>query len=122
MFIPRRAHLPRYREITSTAARHGVGFVAAELGLGWMIPFHWGVLGHPRREFPYTRPEHLRMALEELGATFIKLGQVLSTRPDLLPPDYIDELAKLRDNAPLVPFPLIQRRIEEELGIPLRDA
>lgn len=86
-----------------------------------MVPFHWGLLGHPRRELPYTRPEHVRMCLEEMGATFIKLGQVLSTRPDLLPPEYIAELSKLRDSAPPVPFRLIQETIEAELGAPLDD-
>ena len=51
---------------------------------------------------PYTTPEHLRLALEELGPTFIKLGQILSTRPDLLPPDFVSELSKLQDAAPPV--------------------
>lgn len=118
MFIPRRAHLGRYRQIASTAARHGLGFLVSEFGLGWMVPFHWGLLGHPRRELPYTRPEHVRMFLEELGTTFIKLGQVLSTRPDLLPPDYVAELAKLRDRAPAVPAAAIIQRVEQELGAP----
>lgn len=119
MFIPRRAHLSRYRQVATAAARHGLGFVVDQLGLGWMVPFHWGFLGHPRREFPYTRPEHLRMALEEMGTTFIKLGQILSTRPDLLPPEYIAELAKLRDRAPPTPADAIRRCLQEELGAPV---
>lgn len=119
MFIPKRAHLGRYRQITTTAARHGLGFLVGEIGLAWMVPFHWGLLGHPKREAPYTRPEHLRMFLEELGTTFIKLGQVLSTRPDLLSPPYITELAKLRDRAPPVALEAIKGRIEQELGAPI---
>lgn len=75
-------YLKRYREIATILARHGLGWLALELNLGGLIPFHWGLLGHPRREEPYTQAEHMRMALEDLGTTFIKLGQILSTRPD----------------------------------------
>lgn len=59
------------------------------------------------------------MALEELGATFIKLGQILSTRADLLPPDYQAELSKLQDAAPLVPSEVIKETVEAELGRPI---
>ncbi len=45
-----------------------------------MVPFQRGWLGHERRDSPYTRPEHVRLALEELGTTFVKLGQIVSTR------------------------------------------
>src|ERR671925_809664 len=67
---------------------------------------------------PATREgaEAFRQALEELGTTYIKLGQLLSSRPDLLPDVYIDELTKLVDDAPPVPFEEIRRIIEEELG------
>lgn len=119
MFIPKLAHLGRYRQIAATAASHGLGPLVAEFGLGWMIPYHWGLLGHPRRELAYTRPEHLRTALAELGTTFIKLGQVLSTRSDLLSPPYVVELATLRDCAPPAPTEAIIERIEKELGAPV---
>ena len=56
-----------------------------------------------------ARPAHLRLALEELGTTFIKLGQILSTRADLLPPEYLAELTKLQDSAPPVPFDAIRK-------------
>ena len=56
----------------------------------------------------------LRQAFEELGPTFIKFGQILSTRPDLLPPDYIEELKKLRDQAPPFSFEKIKETFEEE--------
>lgn len=58
------------------------------------------------------------MALEELGATYIKLGQALSTRTDLLPPEYIAELSKLQDQAPAIPYAEIRRMIVAELGDP----
>ena len=58
----------------------------------------------------------MRLTLEELGPTFIKLGQLLSTRPDLVPPAYADELAKLQDDAPPVPVDEIRDAIRQELG------
>src|SRR5690242_12193757 len=66
-----------------------------------------------------ARPLHLRLALEELGTTFIKLGQILSTRADLLPPEYLAELAKLQDSAPPVAFEEIQAVLVTELGQPI---
>ena len=113
-----RHHLGRYREIAAILARHGLGWLALELGLGDLIPFERGVLRHPRREAAYTRPEHFRMALEDLGTVFIKLGQVLSTRPDMLPPEYVTEFARLQDAAPPVAYPAIVAMIQAELGAP----
>jgi ubiquinone biosynthesis protein len=63
----------------------------------------------------------LRAALEELGPTFAKLGQVLSTRPDLLPPAFIEELATLQDNVPPLSEAEVVRVMEEELGVPWED-
>src|SRR3954467_4247876 len=73
-----------------------------------------GVVG----DRPATREGAVRFreALEELGTTYVKLGQLLSSRPDLLPDVYIDELAKLVDDAPPVPFEAIQSSIDEEIG------
>lgn len=65
-----------------------------------------------------TKPEEIRKALEELGTTFIKLGQILSTRPDLVTPAYQAELTKLQDTAPPVPAAEIRRVIEGSLGKP----
>jgi ubiquinone biosynthesis protein len=66
--------------------------------------------------------EHLRMAMNELGATFIKLGQALSTRPDILPKEYIQELGKLQDEVTPVDFPAIEKVIVDELGCPVSEA
>jgi len=106
----------RYQEISEVLARHGLGFLVGITGLERWVPFHQGLMGHDRRDEPYTNPDHLRLALEELGPTFIKLGQLLSTRPDLLPPQYQRELARLQDGAPPVPGATIQQQIREELG------
>jgi len=111
-------HLKRYREIATILARHGLGWLALQLNLGGLIPFHWGLLGHPKRKEPYTQAEHMRMALEDLGATFIKLGQILSTRPDLVPPEYIIQFSKLQDSAPPFPYAEVAEIIQKELGAP----
>src|SRR5436309_13419575 len=73
-----------------------------------------GVVG----ERPATREgaRRFRLALEELGTTYIKLGQLLSSRPDLLPDVYVEELSKLVDEVPPVPFAEIEPVIRRELG------
>lgn len=113
-------HTARYREIAATLRRHSLGFMVGLLGIGRISPFrrNGGGRGADGAE-PSTgesSPEHLRRALEELGPTFIKLGQLLSTRSDLLPPAYVDELAKLQDSAPPVPVAEIRAVIRRELG------
>src|SRR6059036_1340745 len=67
------------------------------------------------------RAHNLRSALEELGPTFAKLGQILSTRPDLLPPEFIDELATLQDQVPPLTEAEVVSVMEEELGVPWED-
>ncbi|MEW6586116.1 MAG: AarF/ABC1/UbiB kinase family protein, partial [Nitrospirota bacterium] len=116
IFKQKRKHLDRYREIAVILTRHGLGWLALQLNLGGLVPFHWGLLGHPKRKEPYTQPEHMRMALEDLGTTFIKLGQILSTRPDLVPPEYITEFSKLQDSAPPIPYAKVAEIIGSELG------
>jgi ubiquinone biosynthesis protein len=63
----------------------------------------------------------MRHALAELGPTFVKMGQILSTRPDLLPLHLVRELAKLQDEVPAFPFPEVRRIIEAEVGAPLEE-
>lgn len=108
-------HLRRYRHILTIFTRHGFGFAISQLPteplwLRDLYPF-------PIQE-PSSLPTHFRQALEELGPAFVKLGQMLSTRPDLLPPSYITELAKLQDKVPPIPWEEIRQVIEEELGQP----
>lgn len=112
----------RYREIAETLSRHGLGYLVGMAGLERQVPFERGLLGHERRAEPYTRPEHVRLAFEQLGATFVKLGQILSTRSDLLPPEYQLELAKLQDSAPPVAGDVIGELIAHELGQSAQDA
>jgi ubiquinone biosynthesis protein len=112
----RKRHFKRYREIATILARHGLGWLALQLNLGGLIPFHWGLLGHPKRKEPYSQAEHMRMAIEDLGTTFIKMGQILSTRPDLVTPEYVTEFCKLQDSAPPFPYPRVVEVIHSELG------
>lgn len=73
-------------------------------------------------DVPAEAPEALASDLEKLGPTFVKLGQVLSSRPDFLPPAYLEALARLQDNVQPFPFPDVQRIVEEELGARLSKA
>ncbi|HUV11113.1 MAG TPA: universal stress protein, partial [Acidimicrobiia bacterium] len=75
----------------------------------------------PHDEAVRESAQRLRKAFEELGPTFCKLGQVLSTRPDLVPPEYIDELAALRDQVPTLTEAEVVKVMEEELRVPWDD-
>jgi ubiquinone biosynthesis protein len=115
----RSLRIRRYREIARVLVKHGMGFLVGITGLERFAPFRRGVstaTGWP------TQPERLRLALEDLGPTFVKLGQILSTRADLLPPNFQEELAKLQDAAPNVPFPEIQATVIQELDMEIDDA
>lgn len=107
-------HLNRSRQIASVLVSHGWDYLSQN-------GHHLLQKSFPHRHTAQTRPEHLRSALEELGTTFIKLGQILSTRADLLPPDYLTELTKLQDSASPVPFSAIQEALVTELGQPIEN-
>lgn len=109
----------RYREISRALTRHGLGYLVGLAGWDALIPFHRGLLGHPRRNIPFTPPEHVRMALEEMGAVAIKLGQMLSTRPDIIPPAYQKELARLQDAVPLSSGVNARETLAAALGQPV---
>ncbi len=114
-----RRHWQRYREIAQILFQHGLDQLIELLELAPFIslPARW--LRQRRAGEELTAPQRLRRAIEVLGPTFIKLGQILSTRPDLIPPDFVAELTKLQDSA--APFPSVTARalIETELAKPL---
>jgi ubiquinone biosynthesis protein len=114
-----RATTARYRQIGAVVTRHGLGFAISALGVERYVPFYRGLFGGGSDREPFTRPERVRRALEELGAAFIKLGQVLSTRVDLLPAEYVAALARLQDAAPPVETETVKRIIAEDLGRPV---
>lgn len=108
-------NLDRLRQITQVLARHGFGELLARTELGGLIPFRKPDEDAPRVSFA----ERTRMAMQELGPSFVKLGQILSTRPDLLPPSLIEELKKLQEDVPPITFEEIRSAVEETLGVPL---
>jgi ubiquinone biosynthesis protein len=110
----------RVRQVTEVLVRNGLTSELVRFGLGSLVPFQRAFRRDAGREA--ARPEQLRTALEQLGTTAIKFGQILSTRSDLLPPAYIAELAKLRDRVPAVPAEAIRAEIEHELGMPVAEA
>ena len=115
------SHRRRYAEIIRILSRHGVRSVTEQLGIASLIPFNLGWFQRPADGQPKTQAEHVRAALEDLGTTFIKLGQIMSTREDLLPPAYISELSKLQDRVPPVPTADIRAVIEESFGKPVNE-
>lgn len=112
-------HLDRYREIAEILSRNGLSFLINQFGLFRFVP------ANLRRFMPaqdvddadlLENPAVVRRTLEQLGPTFVKFGQLLSTRSDLLPPSYIGELAKLQDSGPPVDGETVHRLVREELG------
>jgi ubiquinone biosynthesis protein len=108
-------HIKRYREIVHVLARHGFDNLIDQLEL---VPY----LSLPRRLFrraragpPLTAPERMRLTIEELGPTFVKFGQIMSTRPDLIPPRYIAQLVRLQDAVPPDPWEAVREQLEQEL-------
>ncbi len=110
--------LPRYRQILATLVRYGYRDVVTALHLDGLVrPLERAALGDEVP--PHDRPMRLRLVCEDLGPTFVKLGQILSTRPDLLPEPYILELARLRDHVRAFPFEEVEAILLEEYGRPL---
>jgi len=122
MFInlPSRRHLRRYQEITSVFLKHGFGYVLDQLNIKGYPLWHLFLI-KPKTSNNHMEDlaVHFRLALEELGPTFIKFGQILSTRPDLLPSVFIAELSKLQDTVPPEPWEKIQEFLVKEFGYDL---
>ena len=107
----------RFKDIVFTLFKYGLDDIVDRLDLPGR---HLFARIHPDVDKMNTW-ERIRHTLEDLGPTFVKFGQLMSLRPDLLPADLIDELQKLQDEVPPVPFEQIRGRIEGELGATIED-
>ncbi len=116
-------NIGRYRQILTVLFKYGFDNLIERLHLGQYLDVGMRFISHTRRERVelLSRSERLRMAFEELGPTFIKMGQILSTRPDLIPVAFIRELEKLQDEVPPFPFPQAKEIVEQELHAPLNE-
>lgn len=116
-------NLGRMRQIVSVLFNHGFGNLVERLQMGGYV--RWGrrvLLKRREPQSPLSRAQRIRLALESLGPTFIKFGQVVSTRPDLVPPDVIEELKELRENVPHFSSEKAKELVEQELGQTLEAA
>jgi len=113
--------LERLSDILGVLFEEGFDVLIEEVKLSHMIPFSKKVAVGLRPKKERGHEEKLRRTLERLGPTFIKFGQMLSVRSDMLPRSYIKELEKLQDNVPPFPFEQVQSIIEQELGQHLYD-
>lgn len=110
------ARRDRFRDIVETLTRHGLGFALGTLGLDRIRPETGVPAQHRRPPRGASLPVRVRLALEDLGAVYIKFGQIVSTRTDVLPPEYATELAKLQDASPPIAAAEVRAVITEELG------
>jgi ubiquinone biosynthesis protein len=112
--------LGRLHDIASILIRYGFGDMVRRIGLANTLEragraLHWSKAGSLAHLEPSAR---VRRALEELGPTFVKLGQMLATRVDLFEPEWIAEFSKLQDSAPAAPYAGVCQQLSEDLGAP----
>jgi len=112
----------RYRQIVTVLVGYGLGHLLEYLNLSQVVALSRRMLRRSGGKAAHlSPPERLRLAMEELGPTFIKLGQLLSTRADIIPAPFIQELARLQDCVPSIPFAEIRTQIELALGVAIEE-
>jgi ubiquinone biosynthesis protein len=119
MAQPATRNVRRLSEIAQVAVKHGFGYFFERHRLTDLFPW---IDRDGRAETPSDRGRRLREMLEELGPTFVKFGQLLSTRPDIVPPDVVVELRELQDDVRPIPFAEVERVVREELGLTIEQA
>lgn len=121
---PRTRKISRLSEIAQVAVRHGFGYFFERHKLTDILPWTSRNDLDPTTESAVgsERGRHLREMLDELGPTFVKFGQLLSTRPDVVPPDIVFELRSLQDDVRPFPFAQIREVIQADLGLTLEQA
>lgn len=120
-FNRRIQHYRRYRQIVEALIRHGFGYLIEQLELRHFLPFRHRLFRQSEALKARSLGARIRLVMEELGPTFVKLGQALSTRGDILPLEVVNELSRLQDEVP--PFDVDQAVavIEEEIGKPVSE-
>lgn len=116
--IRRRDELARLRQVMAVLLRHGFGYVVYALRLGEHLPFVSRAMKRYEEGRPLGFGERLRLTFEELGPTFVKFGQLLCTRADIIPPDVVKELTALQDRVASFPLEQVRQIIFEELRRP----
>lgn len=116
-------HVNRYRQVLMVLMKYGFGGLIDRLNIAQYVEVGLQLISSERRAQleSLSTPQRVRMALEELGPTFVKLGQVLSTRPDWIPPEFTDELTKLQQHVPPFKFEDVRAIVEREMGRPLEE-
>jgi len=116
-------NLNRYRQILAVLFKYGFGDLIELLKIDQYIEVGLQLISKDRRKRleKLSRAERIRMAFEELGPTYVKLGQILSTRPDLIPIDFTKELSKLQDKVPPFSFNEAKRTVESEFNKPIEE-
>jgi ubiquinone biosynthesis protein len=113
----RRRHLRRYQHVANTLAHYGFLYVVDAMGLGGLVSAGRRITAGGRGGLPDPSwPERLTQVLTALGATFVKLGQLASTRTDVLPPAVVAALERLQDQVPPVPFVAVQNTLRTAWG------
>ena len=102
----------RIKQIVSVLFKVGLGYYIDNLRLSHHLFMHQRV---QIDEKPKDLPRKLRMAMDELGGTFVKLGQLLSLRPDLIPDEYCEEFEHLQDDVTPISYEIVKKIIETEL-------
>ena len=111
--------LGRLRQVADVILKHEGDFLLDQLRLGHLLPRGRKPKGKEKKFYQASR---IRKMLEDLGGPFVKLGQLLSLRPDIFPKDFIEELSRLQDEVKPVPFSAIKAVVESELKKPLGEA
>lgn len=124
VYIPRLdkgyRNLKRYRQIVGILIKYGFAEVVDRMNLAAYLQIGRRLFRKKTAAVKrFSWAERIRLALEELGPTFIKLGQLVSTRSVLVPAELLEELTKLQDHVPPLPFSKIQKNLEQELGMPM---
>jgi len=110
-------NIQRITHVIRVLAKHGLSGILSKYGFAWHLP----LFKRGETELPVDLPAKLRKSMEELGGAYVKLGQLLSIRPDLVPQEYCEEFAKLQDDVPPEPLHTVETVISQEFKKPVKD-